>query len=58
MIAATRRAVLLADHTKLGNDHLVRFADLDDIDTLVTDVDVHPEFARELEAAGLTVVRA
>jgi DeoR family transcriptional regulator, fructose operon transcriptional repressor len=57
MIRSSRRAVLLADHTKVGNDHLVRFADLDDIDTFLTDVDLEPSLATELETAGLPVVR-
>jgi DeoR family transcriptional regulator, fructose operon transcriptional repressor len=58
MIAAARRTVLLADHTKVGNDHLVRFADLEAIDTFITDAQVDVDLASELEAAGLTVVRA
>ncbi len=58
MIAASRRAILLADHTKVGNDHLIRFADLGDIDTFVTDEGLHAELAGDLEAAGLRVVLA
>ena len=37
MIAAARRTVLLADHTKIGNDYFARFGDLDDVDTFITD---------------------
>jgi DeoR family transcriptional regulator, fructose operon transcriptional repressor len=58
MIAASRRAVLLADHTKVGNDHLIRFADLTDIDTFVTDEGLHAELASDLDTAGLRVVLA
>lgn len=58
MIAASRRAVLLADHTKVGNDHLIRFAELDDIDTFVTDEGLHAELAADLDAAGMRVVLA
>jgi DeoR family transcriptional regulator, fructose operon transcriptional repressor len=58
MIGAARRTVLLADHTKVGNDHLMRFADLHDIETFITDAQVDPELAGELEATGLEVVRA
>jgi DeoR family transcriptional regulator, fructose operon transcriptional repressor len=58
MIGAARRAVLLADHTKVGNDHLVRFAEIDDVDTFITDAQVDAELARDLEAAGLQLVRA
>ncbi len=58
MIGAARRAVLLADHTKIGNDHLVRFAELDDIDTAITDSQVDATLLAELRAAGLQVVCA
>lgn len=58
MIGAARRSVLLADHTKVGNDHLIRFAGLDDIDTFVTDQGLDGALARDLEATGLHVVRA
>lgn len=58
MVAAGRRAVLLADHTKVGNDHLVRFADIDQVDTLVTDTGLDPDLQGDLEAAGVRVVAA
>jgi DeoR family transcriptional regulator, fructose operon transcriptional repressor len=58
MIGAARRTILLADHTKVGNDHLVRFADLDDVDTFITDSQLDPELGAELQAVGLRVVRA
>lgn len=58
MVEAARRAVLLADHTKVGNDHLVRFADLDQVDTLVTDTGIDAELRADLAAAGLEVVTA
>lgn len=58
MVETARRAVLLADHTKVGNDHLVRFADLDQIDTLVTDTGIDAELRGDLEATGLEVVVA
>jgi DeoR family fructose operon transcriptional repressor len=56
MVGAARRTVLLADHTKVGNDHLARFADLDDIDVIVTDSGVEPEDAERLRARGPRVV--
>ncbi|GAB3880860.1 DeoR/GlpR family DNA-binding transcription regulator [Kibdelosporangium lantanae] len=55
-IGAGRRCVLLADHTKVGNDHFARFADLGDIDTFITDKDVDDEVAAEIEAAGPKVI--
>lgn len=58
MIAAARRTVLLVGHTKFGNDHLVRFADLADIDTLITDSGLDADLAAELASHGSRVVRA
>lgn len=58
MIAAARRTVLLADHTKFGNDHFARFGSLTDLDLIVTDSDVDDDLAVEMENAGVRVVQA
>jgi DeoR family fructose operon transcriptional repressor len=58
MIAAARRTVLLADHTKVGNDYLARFGSLDEVDLLISDSGLDTAVAEELELAGLRVVRA
>ncbi len=58
MIGAARRSVVLGDRTKVGADHLIRFGDLDQIDTFVTDAGLDLELAGELEATGIRVVRA
>lgn len=58
MIGAARRVVLLADHTKIGNDYLARFGSLDDLDLLITDSGLDQELADEVEATGVRVVRA
>jgi len=58
MIAAARRCVLLADHTKIGNDYLARFGVLSDLDVLVTDTGVNDDLAEDLENAGVRVIRA
>jgi DeoR family transcriptional regulator, fructose operon transcriptional repressor len=58
MIAAARRTVLLADHTKVGNDYLARFGDIDDVDLLISDSGLDTAVTEELELAGLRVVRA
>jgi DeoR family fructose operon transcriptional repressor len=57
MIAAARRTVVLADHTKIGHDYLARFGELSDVDTLITDNGLDAELICELEQAGLRVVR-
>jgi len=58
MIGATRRSVVLADHTKVGIDYLARFADLGDIDTLITDDALDQELADGFEQAGVRMVLA
>lgn len=37
MVRSTQRVVVLADSSKIGREQTVRFADLDDVDILVTD---------------------
>jgi DeoR family transcriptional regulator, fructose operon transcriptional repressor len=56
--SSSRRVILLADHTKIGNDHFTRFAELKDIDTFVTDTGADPETLEEISAAGPRVVLA
>jgi DeoR family fructose operon transcriptional repressor len=58
MIAAARRVVVLADHTKVGNDNLARFGSLSSVDVLITDDGLDAELATEFEDAGVRVVRA
>ena len=58
MIGAARRSVVLADHTKIGNDYLARFGRLADIDTLITDNSLNADLVAEVESAGPRVVRA
>lgn len=57
MVASGRRVVLLADHTKFGEEHFVKFAALSDVDAIVTD-DGLPEGEAELYGeAGIEVFR-
>jgi DeoR family fructose operon transcriptional repressor len=56
MVASARRSVLLTDHTKVGNDQLARFADLEDIDVVITDSGIEAEDAERFRDAGPTVV--
>jgi len=58
MIQSSRRSVVLVDHTKLGADHLARFGDLDEIDTVITDSGADAELVERLRAAGPRVVLA
>jgi DeoR family fructose operon transcriptional repressor len=58
MVRAARRVVVLADSTKIGRDHNVRFARLADIDVLVTDDGVDGADATAFEELGVQVVLA
>jgi DeoR family fructose operon transcriptional repressor len=58
MIGAARRAVLLADHTKIGIDYLARFGSLSDLDLLITDAGLDEELVVDVEAEGVRVIRA
>lgn len=61
MVHAARRTVALADASKLGQEHLVAFAELDEVDLLVTDVprsDLPVSIAAALTEADTEVVTA
>ncbi|GAB3465809.1 DeoR/GlpR family DNA-binding transcription regulator [Streptomonospora sediminis] len=56
MIRSARRVVLLADHTKVGNDHFARFSTLDQVACIITDSGLADGLADELAAFGPRVV--
>ncbi len=58
MVRNGQRVILMADHSKVGQEHFVRFAGLDEIDVFVTDSGLDDEPTLEFEAAGVEVVRA
>ena len=58
MVAACDRAVVLADSSKMNRQELVGFADLTEVDVLVTDDGIDPDFAAELGAHDVEVVIA
>jgi DeoR family fructose operon transcriptional repressor len=58
MVRAAQRTVVLADSSKLGREHLVRFAAIEDVDVLVTDAEADPATVSRLEDAGIEVVVA
>lgn len=58
MIHATRRVVVLADHTKVGNDCLARFAELSAVDSVISDSGLDAQDGEEIGSAGPQVVRA
>lgn len=56
MCAAARRVVLLADSSKFGHEFLVSFANLDQIDVLVTDALPTGHLATALHDRGIEVL--
>ena len=58
LIAAAQTTVVLADSTKLDRTSAIRFADLDEVQVLVTDAGIEAPTRARLERAGLQVVVA
>jgi DeoR family fructose operon transcriptional repressor len=58
MVASARTAIVLSDSSKAGDAHLHRFAELGDIDILITDTYLDDDVAAEIRAAGPDVVTA
>lgn len=58
MLHAAHRVILLVDSSKWGREHTVRFADLDQIDAVVTDSGADPAFIAQLRERGIEVVVA
>jgi len=58
MVTSARRVVCLADSSKVGSESPVRFAELTEVDVLVTDDGIPAADRRALERAGVEVVIA
>ena len=58
MIRAARRVVALVDHSKVGQDQFVRFADWSEVDVLVTNSEVDRGIIATIESLGTTVLLA
>ena len=58
MVRSARQVVALVDSTKIGQEHLVSFASLDDIDLLVTDVELPPALTEHLATTETEVLVA
>jgi len=58
MIVNSERVVLLADHTKFGQNSLIKYADLAEIDLVITGVEIEEEHQMALTDAGVQTERA
>lgn len=56
LMDASRRTVVLADHTKFGREDFARVAPLTDVDTIITGVELDVELAEDIENAGPRMV--
>jgi DeoR family fructose operon transcriptional repressor len=58
MVAAGRRAIVLADSSKYRNDQFAKFAELRDVDVIVTDSGLDQADRRAIQDVGPQVVVA
>jgi DeoR family fructose operon transcriptional repressor len=58
MIRSAQRVVVLADSSKIGQEHTVQFATLEDVDVVVTDAGIAARDRAALEDRGVEVVVA
>jgi DeoR family fructose operon transcriptional repressor len=58
IIARARRTVVLADSSKIGVERTIKFADLSDVDALVTDKEIAASDRRVIVRAGVEVITA
>jgi DeoR family fructose operon transcriptional repressor len=58
MLNSAKRKVILADHTKFGDDHFAQFGSISDIDVVITDTAVNQNIVLELESLDVKVVQA
>jgi DeoR family fructose operon transcriptional repressor len=56
MIRAGARVVLLADSSKVGQRHFVRFGDMEQVDVLITDVGLDDRAALEFRDLGIELI--
>lgn len=55
LVRRAARAVVVADHTKLGQVKFAKICDIDAVDTLITDSEASPQQVAALEAVGVDV---
>jgi len=55
MINKAKKVIALIDHSKIENNSSAIFANIDDIDVLITDKPVHKDFSNELSKSNIDV---
>jgi DeoR/GlpR family transcriptional regulator of sugar metabolism len=49
---------MMFDHSKVGSEQLFRFASIEEVDTIISGVEMDDATAARLEAQGPVVIRA
>ncbi len=49
---------MMFDHSKIGNEQLFRFATVDEVDVIITGIEVDDAAVARMEAQGPVVIRA
>ena len=57
-MSIAQHTVMLADHSKIGVVSLLRYGELNQVHTLITDSGLPEDDAQDLQDAGLRVIRA
>ncbi len=58
LVRSAQRVIVLADSSKMNREDFAGFADLEDVDVLITDAGIDPTFSAVLSARGIEVVIA
>jgi DeoR family fructose operon transcriptional repressor len=58
IVASAHKVVVLVDSSKVGREHTVRFAELGDVDVVITDSGIPEADLEQLESAGVEVLVA
>ena len=58
MMNSARRKIVLADHSKFGDDHFANFGALEDIDVVITDKKTDVNYIKQLGSVDVPVVIA
>jgi DeoR family fructose operon transcriptional repressor len=57
-MASARRVVMMYDHSKIGNDQLLRFAFIEEVDRIITGTEVDDSTVSRLQEKGPIVTLA
>jgi len=58
MIASAQKTIVLADSSKFGRRGFAKIADMDAVDTIITDAGVTPKVIRQVEDMGIDLIIA